>query len=176
MSLNAYQVTFPVMDRGLNILDNYVDEAARLAEAQGRPVEEILTARLAPDMLSFAEQITVLCRKAERHAATLGKQDRPDTPAGDPTIEGLKARIRTARAFVQAVPEADVLGAEARPYQLSEPLIRGWLGGSDYILGLVLPDFFFHQTMAHAILRHLGSEIGKRFYLGHLELDSGGYD
>jgi hypothetical protein len=176
MSLNAYEVTLPVMDRGLNILDNYVDEAARLAKAQGRPVEEILNARLAPDMLSFSEQITVLCRKAERHAAVLGQRDRPDTPAGDPTIEGLKARIRTARAFVQSVPEADVLGAEARPYNLPEPLIRGWLGGKDYILGLVLPDFFFHQTMAHAILRHLGSEIGKHFYLGHLELDSGGYD
>jgi hypothetical protein len=176
MSLNAYEVTLPVMDRGLNILDNYIDEAARLAKAQGRPVDEILGARLAPDMLSFAEQITVLCRKAERHAAALGKQDPPDSPAGDRTIEGLKARIGAARAFVQAVPEADVLGAEARPYELSEPLIRGWLGGGDYILSLVLPDFFFHQTMAHAILRHLGSEIGKRFYLGHLELDSGGYD
>ena len=69
MSLNAYEATIPVMDRGLNLLDNYVDEAARVAEAQGRPVEEILNARLAPDMLSFAEQITILCRKAERHAA-----------------------------------------------------------------------------------------------------------
>ncbi len=176
MSLSAYEVTLPVMDRGLSLLDNYVDEAARLAETQGRPVDEILNARLAPDMLTFAEQIAILCRKAERHAAALGKQDRPDTPAADPTIEGLKARIRTARAFVQAVPEADVLGAEARAYELSEPLIRGWLGGNDYILSLVLPDFFFHQTMAHAILRHLGSEIGKRFYLGRLELDSGGYN
>lgn len=175
MTLNAYEITLPVMDRGLNLLDNYVDEAARLAEAQDRPVEEILAARLAPDMLSFAEQITVLCRKAERHAAALGNKERPDTPEGDASIQGLKARIRTARAFVQAVPEADVLGAEARPYELSEPLVRGWLGGADYILSLVLPDFFFHQTMAHAILRHLGSEIGKRFYLGHLELDSGGY-
>jgi hypothetical protein len=176
MSLNAYEVTVPVMDRGLNILDNYVDEAVRLAEAQGRPVDEILSARLAPDMLSFAEQITVLCRKAERHAATLGKRERPDTPAGDPTVEGLKAQIRAARAFVRSMPEADVLGAEARAYELSEPLIRGWLSGNDYILSLVLPDFFFHQTMAHAILRHLGSKIGKRFYLGHLELDSGGYN
>jgi hypothetical protein len=176
MSLSAYEITLPVMDRGLNLLNNYVDEAAKLAEAQGRPVDEILNARLAPDMLSFAEQITILCRKAERHAAALGKQDRPDIPAADPTIEGLKARIRTARGFVQAVPEADVLGAEARAYELSDPLIHGWLGGNDYILSLVLPDFFFHQTMAHAILRHLGSQIGKRFYLGRLELDSGGYD
>jgi hypothetical protein len=176
MSLSACDVTLPVMDRGLNLLDNYVDEAARLAEAQGRPVDEILGARLAPDRLTFAEQITILCRKAERHAAALGNQDRPDTPAADPTIEGLKARIRAARAFVQAAPETDVLGAEARAYELSDPPIRGWLGGADHILGLVLPDLFFHQTMAHAILRHLGSEIGKRFYLGHLELDSGGYD
>ena len=87
----------------------------------------------------------------------------------------LRARLREARAYLEALPEAEVLGAQARTYELSTPLIRGWFGGTDYILELVLPDFFFHQAVAHAILRHLGADIGKRNYLGRLSVESGGY-
>ena len=47
-------------------------------------------------------------------------------------------------------------------------------GGEDYIRHLVLPDFFFHISIAHAILRHLGAKIGKRDYLGNLTQQSGG--
>ena len=46
--------------------------------------------------------------------------------------------------------------------------------GEDYIRHLVLPDFFFHISIAHAILRHLGAKIGKRDYLGNLTQQSGG--
>ena len=38
----------------------------------------------------------------------------------------------------------------------------------------MLPDFFFHLSIAHAILRHLGAKIGKRDYLGNLTQQSGG--
>jgi hypothetical protein len=39
----------------------------------------------------------------------------------------------------------------------------------------VLPDFFFHISIAHAILRRLGAKkIGKRDYLGNLTQQSGG--
>ena len=54
------------------------------------------------------------------------------------------------------------------------PLRSGWFGGDDYIGHLVLPDFFFHISIAHGILRHLGAKIGKRDYLGNLTHQSGG--
>ena len=38
--------------------------------------------------------------------------------------------------------------------------------GSAYLSGFATPDFYFHMTMAHAILRHNGVEIGKRDFLG----------
>jgi len=30
----------------------------------------------------------------------------------------------------------------------------------------VMPNFYFHYTMAYAILRHNGLDLGKRDYLG----------
>jgi hypothetical protein len=68
----------------------------------------------------------------------------------------------------------EISGAQSHTYGLTPPIVRGWFGGDDYIRHLVLPDFFFHISIAHAILRHLGAKIGKRDYLGNLTQQSGG--
>lgn len=174
MSISTYEMTIPVMDNGLDILGNYLDEVVRLAAAQDRPVQEILDAQLAPDMLTLAQQIDVLCRKTLIHAAQLAKHDRPAVDPGALSLDALRDRLSSTRAYLKTLKPDEV--SEARTFDLTQPLIRGWMSGPSYVLALVLPDFFFHQTMVHAILRHLGSDVGKRFYLGHLELDFGGYD
>ena len=175
MSLTAYQISIPVMVRGLSVLDDYLDHAQALATSKGLTDEAILGARLAPDMLSFAEQIGVVCNKVERHAARLARQDQPTPVNAPPDFAGLKARLAQATLFIEALPEQAILNAESQTFELSDPLIRGWFGGTEYLLELVLPDFFFHVAMAHAILRHLGAPIGKRDYLGRLGLQFGGY-
>ena len=38
--------------------------------------------------------------------------------------------------------------------------------GDDYPNHFVLPNFYFHLTVAYAILRHSGVDIGKRDFLG----------
>ena len=38
--------------------------------------------------------------------------------------------------------------------------------GQQYLLGWVLPNFYFHVTTAYAILRHNGVELGKPDFLG----------
>jgi hypothetical protein len=37
--------------------------------------------------------------------------------------------------------------------------------GQDYLVNVVLPNFYFHATTAYAILRHCGVPIGKRDFL-----------
>ena len=39
---------------------------------------------------------------------------------------------------------------------------------TNYLLHFALPNFFFHSSMAYAILRNQGFAIGKRDYLGAL--------
>lgn len=38
--------------------------------------------------------------------------------------------------------------------------------GDDYLLSFALPNFYFHVSMVHAILRNNGVTIGKLDYLG----------
>jgi uncharacterized protein len=171
---SVYDVTVPVMSHGLNVLDDYLEYARSLAAGRGQPVSTVLEARLAPDMLSFAEQISVLCNKVDLHMAKMLRRDIPhakDTPA---EIPALKARLAETIRFLESIAEGDLAGAETHTFELSPPIVRGWFGGQDYVLMLVLPDFFFHVATAHDILRHLGGPVGKRTYLGRLSQESGG--
>jgi len=38
--------------------------------------------------------------------------------------------------------------------------------GQAYLVGFVLPNFYFHASTAYDILRHAGVAIGKRDFLG----------
>jgi hypothetical protein len=86
----------------------------------------------------------------------------------------LKGRLLETRGFLQNLQPHEIADAQTHTYELTPPIVRGWFGGDDYIRHLVLPDFFFHISIAHAILRHLGTKIGKRDYLGNLAQQSGG--
>src|SRR5215469_81893 len=130
--------------------------------------------RLAPDMLSFGEQFSVSCNKVEAHMAKLMQHDPPATRNTPMMYPALKRRLVETRGFLQNVQPDEIASAQSHTYALTPPIVRGWFGGEDYIRHLVLPDFFFHISIAHAILRHLGAKIGKRDYLGNLTQQSGG--
>jgi hypothetical protein len=41
--------------------------------------------------------------------------------------------------------------------------------GLNYLTNFALPNFFFHVTMAYALLRKNGVELGKRDFLGPIQ-------
>ncbi|ODM77087.1 hypothetical protein A6X20_02770 [Bradyrhizobium elkanii] len=174
VSFSVYDITVPVMVHGLNVMDDYLDHAQALERTQGIEPGRILLERLASDMLTFGEQFSVGCNKVEAHMAKLMQRDAP-APHNTPMMyPALKGRLLETRGFLQNVQTDDIAGARSHTYELTPPIVRGWFGGDDYIRHLVLPDFFFHISIAHAILRHLGAKIGKRDYLGNLTQQSGG--
>ena len=174
VSFSVYDITVPVMVHGLNVMDDYLDHAQALERTKELEPGRILTERLAPDMITFGEQFSVSCNKVDAHMAKLMQRDRP-APRNIPMMyPALKLRLLETRGFLQSVQPDEIAGAQSHTYELTPPIVRGWFGGEVYIRDLVLPDFFFHISIAHAILRHLGAAIGKRDYLGNLTQQSGG--
>ena len=45
-------------------------------------------------------------------------------------------------------------------------------GVPGYLLSNAIPQFFFHVTTAYDILRHKGVQVGKRDFLGRVQLKS----
>ena len=174
VSFSVYDITVPVMVHGLDVMDDYLDHAHAFECMRGLEPGTILGERLASDMLSFGEQFSVSCNKVDAHMAKLMKREAPAPHNTPMTYSALKGRLLETRSFLQKVQPDDVAAAQSHTYELTPPIVRGWFGGDDYIRHLVLPDFFFHISMAHAILRHLGAKIGKRNYLGNLSQQNGG--
>lgn len=174
MSFSVYEITVPAMLHGLRILDDYLDHAQSLERTRGLVPGEVLHARLASDMLSFGKQSSISCNKVEAHMSRLMQRDLPTPIEPAMMYPALKGRLLETRAFLQNI-EPDMLNsAQTHTYQIGQAIAHGWYGGDDYIRHLVMPDFFFHISIAHAILRYLGAPIGKRDYLGNLSQQSGG--
>ena len=82
---------------------------------------------------------------------------------------GRCAHIRTCVGYLDTFKAADFTGAESRLIEL--PYFEGKvIAGSDYLMEMALPNFFFHVTTAYSILRHSGVPLGKRDFIGSANL------
>jgi hypothetical protein len=156
----------------LRNLENWMEKAAATAKARSFDVDVLAHARLAPDMFSFTQQVQAGCDQAKYAAAYLGGKPAPSHPDSEKTFAELRERIQKCLAFVDGVKAQDLAGAEER--KVAPPWLGGkWLTAHDYVVHVAIPNFFFHATMAYAILRHNGVELGKMDYIGSLPTREG---
>lgn len=165
MSLSMYQASVPVFTRSLNMLSKLLAKAEAHAAANGLKPEDLLEARLAPDMYALTRQIQAACDAAKFGTARPAGVTPPSHPDTETTFAELQARIRSVLDFIGGVGEAAFEGAETRPVSLKTGSGELSFTGQDYLLGFALPNFFFHAVTAYDILRHKGLPLVKRDYL-----------
>jgi len=156
----------------LHNLEQWMDKASAHAKAKSFEVDVLAQARLAPDQFSFARQVQAGCDQAKFAAAYLGGKQAPSHPDTEQTFAELRQRIEKCLSFLATLQEKDFAGAEER--KVSPGWLAGkWLRGDDYLVHVALPNFFFHATMAYAILRHNGVDLGKMDFIGSLPTHDG---
>ncbi|MCP1293042.1 MULTISPECIES: DUF1993 family protein [Chromobacterium] len=166
MSVSMYQASVPALIRGLNNLSAILDKAAADAAARNIAPDVLLNARLAPDMFALTRQVQIASDSAKGCAARLAGVDVPSYADDEASFADLQQRIAKTVAFLQGFNAAQIDGSETREVVLK---VRGdeiRFSGQNYLLGFVLPNFYFHLTAAYAILRHNGVALGKMDYLG----------
>jgi hypothetical protein len=153
----------------LRNLDAWLEKAIAHAEAKKFDPAALLQSRLAPDMFPLLRQIQAACDQAKYAAARTAGKEPPSHPDNEQTIAECRARIATVVSYLDTFASKDFDGADTRTISLPR-----WEGKSmkvtDYFVEHALPNFFFHVTMAYAILRHNGVDVGKRDYLGALSM------
>lgn len=166
MTVSLHRLSVPVFKRGLSALSHGLTKAEAFAAETGKPVEEILGARLAPDMLAYAAQIQRVSDTAKNAIGRVLGVAPPAMADEEKSFAELQERIARTVAYLDAQGPA-ALDARAG----AEVVMK--LGGNDvkftaedYLLNFALPNFYFHVATAHGILRMLGVSIGKRDYLG----------
>ena len=165
MSLALDTLSTSMFLRGLNVLSGLIDRAAE----SGLDEAVLMEARLAPDMRPFPDQVRMAAFSARSCIARLTGQEWPKTDDSETSLSELKATVALSIAFIEGVEATAFAGGETRRIELRFPGIELNFAGQGYLTSFALPNFYFHLSMAYAILRHAGVALGKRDFLGQLD-------
>ena len=166
MALSIYDLSIPVLIRGLSNLSSILDKADAYAAAKKIDPTVLVQTRLYPDMFPLGRQVQITCDTAKGAAGRLAGIDIPKHEDNETTLEDLKQRIAKTLAFVKSVKADQLRDAETKAIELKFPNATIKFTGLSYLTDFVLPNFFFHQSIAYALLRSSGVEIGKMDFLG----------
>jgi hypothetical protein len=166
MSLTMHRACIPVFVRGLEVLDGLLDKAETHEAQTGLEPGALIGARLAPDMQTLGNQVQRASDTSKFSAERLTGFKSPPLPDTETSYAELKARIAATSEYLKTITPAALEGSEERGIPLKLGQTGTTLNGADYLLQFALPNFFFHITTAHDILRNNGVKIGKLDYLG----------
>lgn len=165
MPLSLYEMSIPPLIRGLNVLSTYLDVAAAFVDENKIDASALLDARLAPDMQPFSAQIQRASDTSKGAIARLTGKEMPSFPDTESSISELKERVAKTIRLLEAVKPQEIDDSQDRVLNIKFGSYVADITGSQFVITLLLPNFFFHVTTAHDILRNQGLKIGKKDYL-----------
>lgn len=166
MNISMYQASVPRLVNALNNLSHLLDKAQAHIEAKKIDPAALIEFRLYPDMLNMTRQIQIASDTAKGVIARLAGVEIPAYEDNEKSIGELKARIAKTVAYIQSFKPEQIDGTEDKDIVTKRGDKETHYKGMQFLLGHAIPNIYFHITIAYAILRHNGVEVGKRDYLG----------
>ncbi len=166
MSVTMSQVCVPVFVTMLSNLKGLLEKGVAHAAATDIKDEVMVAARLYPNMLPLSNQVQIACDTAKRAVSRLSGVSSPVNEDNESSMAELIARISSTLEFIKSVPSEQIDGTEDKPVELKLPNTTLNFTGLDYLTSFALPNFLFHTSIAHGILRSYGVPIGKKDFLG----------
>lgn len=166
MTTSLYDLTVPALIRGLTAMAAFLEKGRAWAEEKGVDPATLTGARLYEDMAPLTSQVQRATDAAKFAAVRLGKIENVKFEDDEVTFADLQARIAKTLDFLRAAPREAIDGNEDIDVLLTFPGGEMKFKGLAYAQTFVLPNFYFHLTVAYSLLRHHGVPVGKRDFLG----------
>lgn len=161
-----YQASVPRLANALTNLSAILEKAQAHIDSKKLDPNALLQCRLYPDMLNFTRQVQIAADTAKGVVARLAGVDIPVDEDTEKSIPELCARIEKTIVFINGFKPEQIDGTEDKDIVTKRGDKETHYKGMQFLLGHAIPNVYFHSTIAYAILRHNGVEIGKRDYLG----------
>lgn len=123
----------------------------------------LLAARLHPDMLPFAQQVRAAVSFSLRGCCPLAGLEVADFSAA----ASLQEQIAQTMRYLKAIPAERLDGPPERICRDRAGRADIALPADEYLNLYILPNFYFHFSMAYAIARNQGAAIGKGDFDGY---------
>ncbi|UGY14027.1 DUF1993 domain-containing protein [Bradyrhizobium septentrionale] len=171
MTFSLYDATVANYLQVLGAAIGFLDKSLAHFKETGIDPAEIVETRLFPDMLPFRFQVVSLAHHS-RGAMQAAKNGVFAPPSGKPDLDyaGLQTLVKDAHSELSDLtPDAvnALLGRDIT-FKVGERSMLFTVEG--FLMSFSLPNFFFHSTTAYDILRHKGAPLGKRDFIGRLNL------
>jgi hypothetical protein len=166
MTISMYQASAPRLINSMRNLSAILDKTQAYIDAKKIDPAALLQFRLFPDMLNLTRQIQIATDTAKGVVARLAGVDIPTYEDNETSVAELQARIAKTIAFIEGFTPAQIDGTEDKAIVTKRGDKETHYTGMQFLLGHAIPNVYFHVSIAFAILRHNGVEIGKRDYLG----------
>ena len=171
MAYSMYDASVPYVTQQLGALATICEKAA--AHCAANKIEEaaLLQDRLYPDMFCLARQIRQSADFGRYTPGRLAGVPGPEFAAVDDTsFAAAKKRLDDSLAFVKTLTRAQIEGSEDKDIVWQAGGNTRKMKGAAYLQQFALPNFYFFVTTAYDILRHRGVPVGKRDFLGPINM------
>jgi hypothetical protein len=125
----------------------------------------LLSARLYPDMFSLIQQLQYALYLPMDFAQHFADAPPPRVGYDEASFEDVHASLKTAIDYLKKIPVARLAERAERVVPTFFDSTRG-LAAETYAAVIVMPDFYFHLSIAYAILRHNGVPLSKPDFIG----------
>jgi uncharacterized protein len=174
MAVALYDVTVASFLQTLGAVAGFLDKGANHCAADGTDPNEIVAARLHPDMLPFPFQIVSVAHHSlgAVKGVEAGVFAPPTVPPGL-DYAGLQNLVSQARQELQGYSRDAVEAFAGRDviFQIGDRKMP--FSAENFLISFSLPNFYFHAATAYDILRMKGVAIGKRDFMGQLRMKTG---
>jgi len=166
MSLTIERVVIPTFKRSLAAISAFMIKGEAYAKEKGMDPSELINASLAEDMHPLSRQIQMLTDTVRRGLCQLGGAEPVSVEDTEQSFTELQQRIQSTLDFIDAFDSASLALSEDKTITLPIGPTSLELDGTTFLMGFVMPNFYFHAAAAYNILRNQGVDVGKMDFLG----------
>ena len=161
MTLGLYSFV-GLYSQGLETLANVLKKGVEHANAIGASEAEMLGWRLAEDMFPLRRQAQIVCSFASQWPARAAGLAVPPAVEGESSVSDLLDAIEVAKAYLKDLKPEQFEGRDEAPLTFDIGELKPSLPIGQWVGGFATTNFYFHLSMAYAILRMKGVPLGKR--------------
>ena len=162
-----YDLSVPIFKKKLSILFAILQRTSQQISNGSLKSEDILNAQLTSDMWNFTRQVQMTTDFIKNGVARLAGIKFETFEDNERSLAELQTRlIRTISCLNEIKPE-QINGAENRIIEIEIRKTKFEFTGSDFLQNFVMPNMYFHLSIAYGILRAQNIDLGKIDYLGH---------
>jgi hypothetical protein len=182
MERDLFAVLVPNALRALDAADQMLEGVLAFSQANEQPPRVLLERRLIPDMFPFHRQIEIVTTGIVGALARLSLSIDPDYcgyelsvfnrgaehefDSGSLELEALRTSVQAARNYTLSPHERRRVDP-GMPIRVCKPgEQRSFRSADTFVFDYVLPNLYFHVSIAYAILRSAGVPLGKGDYMG----------